>query len=126
MRLIIGYRKHFYKTVKGLKVFTVDGERVRRDHIEFTEGGNGYVYNWIPKSEIWIDENMKSKPRDMKAVILHEAVEVFRMKRKRESYPVAHSRANIIESKFRNQLTGAEAEEFYHFGKYSNLRQPNP
>jgi hypothetical protein len=94
--------KKYLKTIEGLKIFTVNGERIKLKHIEFTEGGNGYVYSWIPKNEIWIDNIFIHKPSGLNAIILHEVAEVKKMK-KGMSYNKAHAFANVIEKRFRNK-----------------------
>lgn len=92
------YRKVFYKALSGIKIYLVDGERVKKKHIEFTEGSNGLVVNWIPKNEIWIDRNDKNRA----AIIKHEVFEVLKMK-KGMTYKKAHRLANIVEKKYRNK-----------------------
>ena len=93
--------KRYIKTVDGFKVYTVSGERVKLKHIEFVEGGNGYVYKWIPKNEIWI-ENVYSK-KEQDAILLHELSEVKKMQ-KGMNYEKAHNIANNIEKKYRIKL----------------------
>jgi len=96
------FKKRFYKTEQGFKIFLVDGERLRKKHIEFTEGTNFKVVRYVPKGQIWIDENLKSKPADMKAVIKHEVFEVLKMQ-KGMTYNKAHLLANRMEKKYRNK-----------------------
>ncbi len=98
------YKKRFLKTQDGFKIFLIDGERLRKKHIEFTEGTNFMVQKYVPKNEIWIDENLKSKPKDLLAVVKHEVFEVIKMQ-KGMSYEKAHGLANKMEKKFRNKKT---------------------
>jgi hypothetical protein len=59
-----------YSTDK-LKIWIVDGEAVRTFlFIDFTEGGHGIVYSFIPKDEVWIDDDLSVQER--KYVLLHE------------------------------------------------------
>jgi len=59
---------------KDATFYLVDGEIVRDFFYEdFTEGGHGYVYNWIPKDEIWIDDDVSEEERT--DVMLHESFE---------------------------------------------------
>ncbi len=54
-----------------VKVWIVDGEAVRDlFFIDFVEGGHGYVYPFIPKDEIWIDDDVSRE--EAKFVLLHE------------------------------------------------------
>jgi hypothetical protein len=86
-----------------VKIYLVDGEAVRCDHIEFTMGGHGYVYDYIPKNEIWIDENLKDKSDDMEATIKHEMFEVRKMRDEGLTYEEAHELANAMEKEVRNE-----------------------
>lgn len=88
-----------------LKIYLVNGNEVRKDHIEFTMGGHGYVYDYVPKDEIWIDENLKSKPEDMEATIKHEVFEVRKMRDEGLDYDTAHELANQVEKKVRQNDT---------------------
>jgi hypothetical protein len=55
----------------NVKAWIVNGELVRDFfYLDFTEGGHGYVYNFIPKDEVWIDDDISSK--ELKFVLLHE------------------------------------------------------
>src|SRR5207253_2097692 len=39
-----------------IEVWLVDGSVVRGLYkTDYTEGGHGYVYRWVPKDEIWIE-----------------------------------------------------------------------
>ena len=65
---------------KKIKVWIVDGEAVRDFFfLDFNQGGNGYVYHFIPKDEIWIDDDLNR--REIKFVILHELHESRLMKK---------------------------------------------
>ena len=95
--------KTFLREQDGVKIYLVDGEVVRKDHIQYVAGGHGYVYDWIPKDEVWIDENQKNKPEDMEATIRHELYEIGLMK-KGMDYDNAHEEANKIEIEYRRLL----------------------
>jgi hypothetical protein len=82
------------------KVWIVNGEVVRDlFFLDFTEGGHDKVYSFIPKNEIWIDDDLKAKER--KFVLLHEVYERNLMA-KGMKYDPAHERALIIEYFCRN------------------------
>jgi hypothetical protein len=103
-------RKELITEEDGFKIYSVDGEAVRKDHIEFTMGGHGYVYDYIPRDEIWIDENLNDKPYDRYATIKHELFEVKKMRDKGLDYEAAHELANGMEEKVRNSDIEKSAE----------------
>lgn len=76
----------------------VDGARIRDRHVGFALGGHGYVYDWIPKSEVWVEKILKGC--DRKATVVHELAEREAMKRGMH-YEAAHRLANGAERIFR-------------------------
>lgn len=85
---------------QDVSVYLVDGKAVKPAYdMDFVEGGHGYVYSYIPKNEIWIDDQVDTDERDY--VVLHELYERQRMKSLKESYERAHPRANRFEKQFR-------------------------
>lgn len=47
---------HRFDSRKGVIIWVVDGSLIRKEiYPDFGLSGNGYVYNFIPKDEIWID-----------------------------------------------------------------------
>ena len=77
-------------------VWIVDGRVVRNTlDIDFTEGGHEYVYDYVPKNEVWIDNDLKLHEIDY--VLLHELYERNLMK-EGMSYNKAHQRASKIET----------------------------
>jgi len=55
----------------GVKIWLVHGKMVRDlFFIDFTEGGHDYVYKFVPKNEVWLDEQLS--PKERKFVLLHE------------------------------------------------------
>jgi len=83
----------------GLSILLVDGTHVR-NHFDsdFDQGGNGYAYKWIPKSQIWIAEETPTV--EWPFVAFHECTEVEYMK-KGMSYNRAHSIAKRMEDRRR-------------------------
>jgi hypothetical protein len=80
-------------------VWLVDGCAVRTCfHLDFTLGGHGYRYRFIPRREIWIDDAVAAAERP--AILHHEAVEVELMARGMH-YADAHVRASYEEGCFR-------------------------
>lgn len=87
--------------IGGREVWLVDGRAVRDlAYVDFTQGGHGYRYRFIPKSEIWIDDAVR--PSERPAVLHHEAVEVALMAGGMK-YEEAHARASRSEILFRRR-----------------------
>ena len=82
-------------STKKIRVWIVSGEAVRGlFYVDFTEGGHGYVYSFIPKNEVWIDDDIE--PDELKFVLLHELHERNLMS-KGMKYEPAHARSSKIE-----------------------------
>lgn len=65
------HKKLLKKYSKKIKVWVVNGELVRDLlFVEFTEGGHDKVYSFVPKNEIWIDDDVSKK--EIKYILLHE------------------------------------------------------
>lgn len=98
------------ENMEGITVVSVDGSIVRQ-YIdpEFTFGGHGFVYSYIPKGEVWIDIFMD--PRETKYVVLHEVVERTLMEKQGKTYDSAHDYAIASEK---------EARVKDGFGNYSD------
>jgi hypothetical protein len=106
----------------SLMVWIVKGELVRDFlFIDFTEGGHGYVYPFIPKNEIWIDDALN--PKELKYVLLHEIFERNIMCRKLKgkislfaklflykTYLNAHAKSSEIEYMCRSKLLDIDEE----------------
>jgi len=82
----------------------VDAELVRHltKEPDFVVGGHGYIYDFIPKREIWLDQDMS--PQAVACSALHEATERTLMRQKKMGYDRAHDFANGVESKMRAEL----------------------
>jgi hypothetical protein len=89
-------------TAEGREVWLVSGREVR-DHayIDFTLGGHGFRYRFIPKGEIWIDDAVA--PEERPAILHHEVVEVGHM-RAGMAYAPAHALASDAEIAFRRRV----------------------
>ena len=68
---------------------------------DYTEGGHGYVYKYIPKDEVWID--ILPRMIDMVCNLSHEIYERYLMMTKNMKYDDAHDKALIIEQKYRKK-----------------------
>lgn len=73
------YKKRlFSKYTKNIKIWLVKGDLVRTlFYIDFTEGGHDKVYHFIPKNEIWIDDDVYKK--EIPYVLIHELHERYLM-----------------------------------------------
>jgi len=79
-------KKKFLKKYSGkIKIFLVRGWIVRSifDH-NFTAGGHDFVYDFIPKNEVWIDDALS--PFERQFTLLHELHERLRMKKGEANY----------------------------------------
>ena len=86
----------------GLEIILVDGMYVRNHYdSDFSQGGNGYRYSWIPKDQIWIDWQISEDERLF--VAFHECHEAILMK-KGSSYGKAHDEAKRLEDKHRSSI----------------------
>ena len=87
----------------GTRVYIVDGDYVRDSSgdVNYTEGGHGYVYKYVPKGEIWIDVQLQS--REIPLIVEHEYVEQHLMRDKGMPYERAHVIASKEEFKMRKR-----------------------
>jgi hypothetical protein len=87
-----------------LDIWVVDGGKVRSFiDIDFTTGGHGIRYLYIPMNEIWIDSATDNNEIDL--TILHEITE-FNLMKKGTNYNDAHDIACVIESIQRDKRNG--------------------
>ena len=92
----------FSKTAGGISVFIVRGRLARSIFdIDFTEGGHDLVYDYVPKNEVWIDNDVLARERPY--IILHELYERDLMK-KGLGYSSAHKKASRIEWRARRSV----------------------
>jgi len=64
----------------GQDIWIVDGARVRRDIFdEFLQGGNDQRYRFVPRNEIWIDDQLNCA--EMEYQIIHQLRERASMAR---------------------------------------------
>jgi len=93
-------RKDFLKRYSGdVKVWLVRGDLVRSLFFtDFTQGGHDKVYKFVPKGEVWIDDDLFKKERVF--VIIHELYERYLMA-KGMTYNQAHEKASRIEYRCR-------------------------
>ena len=100
------------KLESGLSVWIVNGRLVRSGFDDdFTEGGHDYVYEFVPRNEVWIDNDLEELERPY--VLLHELHERNLMA-KGWSYSKAHEDSSKLEYHYRhhpNELHTALAAE---------------
>jgi len=87
----------------GVEVWIVKGRLVRSVFdIEFTEGGHEHVYEYIPRGEVWIDDDVHEEEKGY--VLFHELFERNLMA-KGLTYDKAHDRASRRERHLRKHPT---------------------
>lgn len=103
---------------RKIKVWLVDGSLVRSLFFnDFAGGGHDKVYPFIPKNEIWIDDDITDKEK--KFLILHEMHERTLMTLG-SSYSEAHASATEVEDYCRHnpkkieRVLKAEVEKVTH------------
>jgi len=78
-----------------ISIWLINGRLVRSDFdINFTEGGHDFVYSYIPKNEVWIDNDIM--PEERPYVLLHELFERLQMGQGL-TYNQAHRHASQLE-----------------------------
>lgn len=91
----------------GITTWLVNGKIVRdKFFINYTEGGHGYVFPFIPKDEIWLDNSLN--PNEYNYVMYHEILERNLMKYNKKKYLEAHSVAINFENGLRRQLVNPD------------------
>lgn len=100
------------KLSNGLEVWYVKGRLVRSAYdVEFTQGGHEHVYEFVPRNEIWIDNDVHEDERPF--VVYHELHERNLMA-KGKDYDTAHEESSKRERYYRAhpaELHEALAEE---------------
>lgn len=79
-------------TIGKFNIYSVDARLVRDLYkVDYVEGGHGYVYDFIPKDEIWIEDEIKRG--EIEYIVKHEYTELKLMRDKKMSYEKAHREA---------------------------------
>jgi hypothetical protein len=99
------------KYSRKVKIWIVDG-KFARDlfSVDFEKGGHDLVYSFIPKNEVWIDDDVSQK--EIRFILIHELHERKLMSKGMEYFP-AHRNANKVE--FHCRKNPKEAEERLEF-----------
>jgi hypothetical protein len=89
-------RRELWKALpNGVQVWFVLGRLVRSMYdIDFTEGGHEHVYEYIPRGEVWIDDDIHENERGF--VLFHELHERGLM-REGMDYDTAHDESSRLE-----------------------------
>lgn len=87
-----------------IEVFVVSGKAVRDSFkTDFSQGGHGYVYDWIPKGEIWLEQEESD---EFPFILAHEYAEMVMMRELGMEYEEAHEMASKIETCMREGKFG--------------------
>ena len=113
---LIGTWKKFVRNQQGFKIFRVDAQWIHNNLCAyFGHGGHGWVFEFIPRNEIWIashhhrgtsdvdccnctvrSNNQKVSQNYFDSTVLHEIAECALMKKGMAYWP-AHQRALQVE-----------------------------
>ncbi len=102
-------REPFVTLMDGTKVFIVSGMDVRNTKSpEFIGGGHDLVYDYVPKGEIWLDDEVDEADRPF--ILFHEIYERNLMAQGWD-YDRAHNSANKLEGKLRKRKQSKHVAE---------------
>jgi hypothetical protein len=106
-------QERLWKTLPdGVSVWFVKGRLVRSVFdVEFTEGGHEHVYEYVPRGEVWIDDDIHDD--ELGFVLFHELHERNAMA-KGADYNTAHEESSRLERYYREhpaELHQALADE---------------
>lgn len=94
--------------VRPTQVWLVQGNLVRSLYkTDYTEGGHGYVYDWVPKGEIWVEHDLDHA--ELPYIIAHEYLELRLMRDEGLDYDRAHAICSKVEFELRE---GGDARPF--------------
>jgi hypothetical protein len=102
-----GWKKQWGELWDGTKIYIVNGPYVRENFfVDFVEGGHGYVYKWIPKDEIWVEDMPDEIDQGLN--MNHEIYEytLMRYVPSKKDYDDAHKCAACVESLVRQAIAG--------------------
>jgi hypothetical protein len=81
---------------RPIHVWLVDARLVRSFYkTDYTEGGHGYVYPWVPKDQIWIESTL-DRP-EYPFIVSHEYTELRLMRDRKMEYDDAHAMCSSME-----------------------------
>jgi hypothetical protein len=83
-----------------VRVWLVDGNLARSYYkTDYTEGGHGYVYPWVPRPEIWVEDGVDR--REVPYIVSHEYLERRLMRDEELDYDTAHEICSKVEFNLR-------------------------
>jgi len=91
--------KKLLQDARGVAVYEVNGNEVRKTYVAFSGGDNWEHNPELPKNEIWIEGG--KTPEDVRGLLLHEIVEAKLMEQLDLDYDEAHLIANCCEGFYR-------------------------
>jgi hypothetical protein len=84
----------------AVEVWLVDGSMVRSLYkTDYTEGGHGFVYRWVPKQQIWVEKDLDRW--ELPFIVCHEYLELRLMRDEGIDYDTAHEICSKVEFKLR-------------------------
>ena len=85
-----------------VEVWLVDGNVVRSYYkTDYTEGGHGVVYPWVPETQIWIEDGVDH--RELPFIVTHEYIERRLMRDEKLDYDTAHPICSKVEFELRKR-----------------------
>jgi hypothetical protein len=83
-------------------VWLADGNLIRSYYkTDYTEGGHGYVYPWVPRGEIWVEDGVDR--REVPFIVSHEYLERRLMRDEGLDYDTAHEICSKVEFHLRKR-----------------------
>jgi len=83
-----------------VEVWLVCGHLVRSYYkTDYTEGGHGYVYPWVPKGQIWVEKDLDRW--ELPYIVSHEYLELRLMRDAKMEYDAAHEICSKVEFNLR-------------------------
>jgi hypothetical protein len=96
-----------------VEVWVIDGNLARSYYkTDYTEGGHGYVYPWVPRPEIWVEDGVDR--RELPFIVTHEYLERRLMRDEEMGYDPAHEVCSKVEFDLRKR---GEVKEFLAPGR---------
>ncbi|HET6882082.1 MAG TPA: hypothetical protein VFI31_18090 [Pirellulales bacterium] len=82
--------------VERITVWRIDGHLARCYYkTDYTEGGHGYVYAWVPHNQIWIEKDIHIS--ELPFIVAHEYTELRLMRDCDFDYDRAHDICSKVE-----------------------------
>jgi len=96
-----------------VEVWLIDGNLARSYYkTDYTEGGHGYVYPWVPKPQIWVEDGVDH--REIPYITAHEYLERRLMRDAGLGYDHAHEVCSTVEFDLRKN---APVKQFLASGR---------